>query len=64
MADHPSIGGYPKIATVILADIPKLAQLPFNSKIFFNEISLSDAEKIFKEKTELTKTLFKEIKYC
>ena len=63
MADHPSIGGYPKIATVILADIPKLAQLPFNSKIFFNEVSLSDAEKIFKEKTELTKTLFKEIKY-
>ena len=63
MADHPSIGGYPKIATVILADIPKLAQLHFNSKIFFNEVSLSDAEKIFKEKTELTKTLFKEIKY-
>ena len=48
LSDHGTIGGYPKIATVISADFDKLAQLPPGSKIKFKEVNLSDAETIFK----------------
>ena len=49
MNDHPTIGGYPKIATVILDDLPLLAQLPIGGNFQFELISLKDAEQIFKE---------------
>ena len=48
LSDHGTIGGYPKIATVISADYDKLVQLIPGSKIKFQEISLKDAETIFK----------------
>ena len=48
LSDHGTIGGYPKIATVISADFDKLAQLPPGSKIKFKEVNLTDAETIFK----------------
>ncbi|GAB2837898.1 5-oxoprolinase subunit C family protein [Ferruginibacter profundus] len=44
MADHQTTGGYPRIASVIKADLPKLAQLNSNSKISFTIISLKEAE--------------------
>ena len=44
MADHQTTGGYPRIATVIAADLPKLAQLPVNAKINFKLISAEQAE--------------------
>ena len=44
MADHQTTGGYPRIATVIAADLPKLAQLPINSKIHFQLVSHNQAE--------------------
>ena len=49
MNDHPTIGGYPKIATVILDDLPLLAQLPMGGNFQFELVSLKDAEQIFKE---------------
>ena len=45
--DHPTIGGYPKIAKVILSDLNKLAQLPIGTKFYFKEINMKEAEKIF-----------------
>ena len=48
LSDHGTIGGYPKIATVISADFDKLAQLPPGSKIKFKKVNLTDAETIFK----------------
>ena len=48
LADHGTIGGYPKIATVISADFDKLSQLTPGSKIKFKEVNLKDAETIFK----------------
>tara|TARA_B100001113_G_scaffold78905_1_gene62016 strand:- start:33 stop:977 length:945 start_codon:yes stop_codon:yes gene_type:complete len=48
LSDHGSIGGYPKIGTVISADYDKLVQLSPGSKIKFKEINLSDAETLFK----------------
>jgi antagonist of KipI len=44
MADRQTAGGYAKIATVVGADIPVLAQcLPGTSKIRFQAVSLTEA---------------------
>ena len=48
LSDHGTIGGYPKIATVITADYDKLVQLAPGSKIKFKEIGINDAELLFK----------------
>ena len=50
MNDHPTIGGYPKIAIVIMADLSKIAQLPSGNEVNFQLISLKNAEKIHKSK--------------
>ena len=47
-ADHGTIGGYPKIANVISADFDKLAQMVPGTSIKFKEVSLEEAEKLFK----------------
>lgn len=44
MADHQTTGGYPRIGSVIKADLPKLAQRGANGKINFKMISLTEAE--------------------
>ena len=48
LSDHGTIGGYPKIGVVISADYDKLVQIAPSSKIKFKEVSLSDAEKLYK----------------
>ena len=48
LSDHGTIGGYPKIATVISADYDKLVQLHPGSKIKFREVSINDAEILYK----------------
>jgi antagonist of KipI len=44
MADHQTTGGYPRIAAVIKADLPKLAQAKPGDSINFNMVSLKEAE--------------------
>ena len=44
MADHQTSGGYSRIAHVISADLPILAQLNPNDKVSFELVALSDAE--------------------
>lgn len=44
MADHQTTGGYPRIAAVIKADLPKLAQANPGQVLNFTKISLADAE--------------------
>ena len=48
LADHGTIGGYPKIANVISADFDKLVQMTPGSVIKFKEVTLEEAEKLFK----------------
>ncbi|HEX3938107.1 MAG TPA: biotin-dependent carboxyltransferase family protein [Xanthobacteraceae bacterium] len=43
LADHQTTGGYPKIATVISADLPALGRLPAGSKIAFTPVTLEQA---------------------
>ena len=47
MADHQTTGGYPRIASVIKADLPKLAQARPGQSIHFKMISLSEAEELY-----------------
>jgi antagonist of KipI len=44
MADHQTTGGYPRIAAVIKADLPKLAQTKPGQSINFTIVSLQYAE--------------------
>jgi len=44
MADHGTTGGYPKIATVISADLGRLAQMPPGSTFRFKAVSVEDAQ--------------------
>jgi biotin-dependent carboxylase-like uncharacterized protein len=50
MADHQTTGGYAKIATVIKADLPKLAQARPGDKVIFKKVEISSLQKgsIFK----------------
>lgn len=43
MADAQTTGGYPKIACVIHADLGRLAQNPFGSTLYFEQISRQQA---------------------
>jgi biotin-dependent carboxylase-like uncharacterized protein len=44
MADRQTTGGYPKIATVISADLPALGRLRIGDTISFEEVSLETAQ--------------------
>ena len=46
--DHPTIGGYPKIANVISADYDLLVQNVSGTNLLFKYIELEEAEKAFK----------------
>ena len=48
LSDYGTIGGYPKIVNVISADFDKLVQITPGSVIKFKEVSLDEAEKLFK----------------
>ena len=49
MADRQTTGGYTKIGTVIKEDICKLAQMGQNSKIFFENIDINQAQEKYIE---------------
>jgi antagonist of KipI len=50
MADRPTTGGYPKIGTVIRADLPRLAQLrPGSGKVRFAEVTVAQAQQAYRE---------------
>ena len=44
LADRQTTGGYPKIATVISADLPALARLPVGTKVAFEAVTVEAAE--------------------
>jgi biotin-dependent carboxylase-like uncharacterized protein len=44
LADRQTTGGYPKIATVISADLPALGRVPIGAKIGFDAVGLEEAE--------------------
>lgn len=50
LADRQTAGGYPKIAQMAVADLPVIAQVRPGSRIRFQEISLQEAERLYREK--------------
>ncbi|MDC1031905.1 biotin-dependent carboxyltransferase family protein [Candidatus Pelagibacter sp.] len=54
LSDHGTVGGYPKIGVVITADLDLVGQLTPGTKINFKEVSLEEAQNIFKAYTEDT----------
>jgi len=49
LADHQTTGGYPKIGTVISADIPRLGRLKPGDTLSFTEIDVEGAEEARRE---------------
>jgi biotin-dependent carboxylase-like uncharacterized protein len=49
MADRQTTGGYPKIATVISADLPALGRARIGDKISFEAVSLEEAQHLRRE---------------
>ena len=52
MADRQTVGGYPKIAVLISADIPKAAQLSPGHRVRFQAVSLEDAHQALAKQQE------------
>ncbi|WP_018665354.1 biotin-dependent carboxyltransferase family protein [Heyndrickxia acidiproducens] len=50
LADRQTTGGYPKIAQVISADLPLMAQLKPGDEVQFTEISLQAAQSLYIER--------------
>jgi biotin-dependent carboxylase-like uncharacterized protein len=48
--DGQTIGGYPKIAQVIRADLDKLGQLRSGDRLRFQQVSLEEAELLYRKK--------------
>lgn len=48
--DRPATGGYPKIASVIAADLPLLAQIRPGETVRFSLVSLEEARKAFRRR--------------
>ena len=62
LTDHPTIGGYPKIANVISADYDLLVQKTPGEKVLFKYVELHEAEKIYKEYLINISKIIKDIK--
>ena len=60
LSDHGTIGGYPKIGSIIAADLDLIAKLTPGTKISFKEVSLEEAQNIFKAYTEETNNYLNE----
>jgi antagonist of KipI len=53
--DGQTIGGYPKLAQVISADLDKLGQLRPGDAIVFERVTLEDAERWYRDKIKKLK---------
>lgn len=50
MADHQTIGGYPRIASVITTDLPLLAQAAPGQRMRFRAVDVSDAQALLAQR--------------
>ena len=62
LTDHPTIGGYPKIANVISADYDLMVQKIPGTNISFKCIDLQEAEQLYKEWCSNISKIIKDIK--
>jgi len=62
-AEHPTIGGYPKIATVLIADLFKLVQLQEGSEFNFKEVEINVGENLYFDFLKIIKSIPNKIVY-
>jgi len=62
-SEHPTIGGYPKIATVVISDLFKLVQLEEGSGLSFEEVEVDVAEKLYFDFLEIIYSIQNKIIY-
>jgi biotin-dependent carboxylase-like uncharacterized protein len=62
LTDHPTIGGYPKIANIISADYDLLVQKTPGTNISFKCIDLEKAEKFYSDRYNNISKIIKQIK--
>ncbi|HWZ28840.1 MAG TPA: biotin-dependent carboxyltransferase family protein [Gemmatimonadales bacterium] len=53
MADGPTVGGYPKIAVVISADLPVMAQRAVGGSLRFREVSIEESQAMLRDTVPL-----------
>jgi biotin-dependent carboxylase-like uncharacterized protein len=61
MHDRQTTGGYPKIATVVRADLARLGQLKPGDDVRFTEVSVEDAETLWCERQVLLTAYLEEL---
>lgn len=61
LMDGPTAGGYPKIATVITADLPKLAVMPPGGRVRFKEVTPEAAEQLLHGQQQELQALLNDI---
>jgi allophanate hydrolase len=52
LADHQTTGGYPRIAEIASADVPRLAQMAPGASVHFARCSLQDAAELRRHMTK------------
>lgn len=57
MPDGPTVGGYPKVAVVTTADLPRLAQAPVGSTVRLRHVDVSEAHQALERQREALSTL-------
>ena len=62
LADRQTVGGYPKIATVISADLPALGRIRIGAKIAFELVSIEVAQELRREAVAQIDTIADKIK--
>ena len=62
-AEHPTIGGYPKIATILIADLFKLVQLQEGSEFNFKEVEINVGENLYFDFLKIIKSIPNKIVY-
>ena len=62
-SEHPTIGGYPKIATVLISDLFKFVQLEEGSELIFEEVDINMGEKLYFDFLEIINSIQNKIVY-
>ncbi len=61
LADHPTTGGYPKIAAVISADLPVVGRRRPGDRVRFAPVEVGEAERIRREQETALRSLIEQL---
>lgn len=61
LADHQTTGGYPKIATVVSSDLPRLGRMRPGGKLRFEAMNVADAENTRRDQERAIRRLMESI---